>query len=34
MFIAHRINTIKELNEIPIEYGVEIDLRDKNERLL
>ena len=27
-FCCHRINTIKELKEIPIEYGIEIDLRD------
>ena len=33
-FIAHRINTIKELKEIPKEYGVEIDLRDYGERLI
>ena len=27
-FCCHRINTIKELKEISIEYGIEIDLRD------
>lgn len=27
-YIAHRINTIEELNKLPIEYGVELDLRD------
>ena len=27
-FIAHRINTVKELLELPTEYGVELDLRD------
>ena len=27
-FIAHRINTLKELRELPTEYGVELDLRD------
>ncbi|AUP81605.1 hypothetical protein C1H87_11955 [Flavivirga eckloniae] len=27
-YIAHRINTIKELNELPESFGVEIDLRD------
>ena len=27
-FIAHRINTISELRNLPTEYGVEIDLRD------
>lgn len=33
-FIAHRINTIKELEQIPKECGVEIDLRDYGERLV
>ena len=27
-YIAHRINTIAELRELPQEYGVELDLRD------
>ncbi len=27
-FIAHRINTIAELKELPVEYGAELDLRD------
>lgn len=27
-FIAHRINTLAELKELPEEYGVELDLRD------
>lgn len=27
-FIAHRINTVKELRELSTEYGVELDLRD------
>ena len=27
-FIAHRVNTLKELMELPTEYGVELDLRD------
>ena len=27
-FIAHRINTVSELKELPSKYGVEIDLRD------
>lgn len=27
-FIAHRVNTVQELKELPLEYGVEIDLRD------
>lgn len=33
-FIAHRINTIEELNNTPIEYGVELDLRDRADRLI
>ncbi len=33
-FIAHRVNTIAELKKIPIEYGVEIDLRDNGSRLI
>ena len=31
LYIAHRINTIKELKEIPNNYGVEIDLRDNKD---
>lgn len=27
-FIAHRINSMQELKSIPVEYGVELDLRD------
>ena len=27
-YIAHRINTLAELKELPKEYGVELDLRD------
>lgn len=27
-FIAHRINSTQELKSIPVEYGVELDLRD------
>lgn len=33
-FIAHRINTIEELKEIPTEYGVELDLRDHGDKLI
>jgi hypothetical protein len=33
-FIAHRINTIEELKQISTEYGVEIDLRDFEDRLI
>ena len=33
-YIAHRINTIEELKIVPPQYGVEIDLRDYQERLV
>ena len=33
-WIAHRINSIEELSKIPVEYGVEIDIRDHGERLI
>lgn len=33
-FIAHRINTIEELQQTPKEYGVEVDLRDYENRLI
>ena len=33
-YIAHRINTIEELKQIPKEYGVELDLRDFGDRLV
>ena len=33
-YIAHRVNTIKELLKTPVEYGVEIDLRDYGNRLI
>lgn len=33
-YISHRINTISELIETPSEFGVEIDLRDFNNRLI
>lgn len=32
--IAHRINTVEQLKNVPAEYGVEIDLRDRGERLI
>jgi NDP-sugar pyrophosphorylase family protein len=28
LYIAHRINTVNELKEIPYKYGIELDLRD------
>lgn len=33
-YIAHRINTVEELKQIPYEYGVELDLRDYGDRLI
>ena len=33
-FIAHRINTIEELDKLPSEYGVELDLRDSGNDLI
>ena len=33
-FIIHRINTIKELNTIPYEYGCEIDIRTHGNKLI
>ena len=32
--IAHRINTIAQLEATPTEYGVELDLRDRGDRLI
>lgn len=34
LYIAHRINTAKQLSETPRQYGVELDLRDRGERLI
>jgi hypothetical protein len=34
IFVAHRINTVRELSQVPQHFGVEVDLRDKNERLI
>ena len=33
-FIAHRINTLNELKQIPNQYGVEIDLRDFKNKIV
>lgn len=33
-FIAHRINTVAGLRRVPEECGVEIDLRDRGDRLI
>jgi hypothetical protein len=34
MFIAHRINTISALKELPEGFGLEVDLRDHDGRLI
>ena len=34
LFIAHRINTVAELQKVPHEYGVEIDVRDQGNELI
>lgn len=33
-FIAHRINTVEELKQLPKEFGVELDLRDSGDQLI
>jgi hypothetical protein len=33
-FIAHRVNELAMLKELPMQYGCEIDLRDRGERLI
>jgi len=33
-FIAHRINTLEELNNVSTDFGVELDLRDYEDRLV
>ena len=33
-YIAHRVNTRAQLTGVPVEYGVEIDLRDRGQRLI
>ena len=33
-FIAHRVNTVDELKNIPTECGVEVDLRDYSDKLV
>lgn len=34
LFIAHRVNTVAQLKDVPTSQGVEIDLRDFNGRLV
>ncbi len=33
-FIEHRVNTVAQLRRVPPEHGVELDLRDRGERLI
>ena len=33
-YIAHRVNTAAKLRDTPREYGVELDLRDRGDRLI
>lgn len=33
-YISHRVNTAAQLRLVPTEFGVEIDLRDRGERLI
>lgn len=33
-FIAHRINTLAQLQEVPTDYGMEVDIRDRGDRLI
>jgi len=32
--IIHRINTLKKLKKIPLKYGVEVDLRSQNSKII
>ncbi|MDZ4728253.1 MAG: hypothetical protein SH817_19020 [Leptospira sp.] len=34
LYIAHRINTIEELKSVPLEFGVELDLRDNGNQII
>src|SRR5437016_354194 len=34
LYIQHRVNTIEQLQATPTEYGVELDLRDRGDRLI
>ncbi len=34
MYIAHRINTVQQLEAVPTEYGIEVDLRDHGDRIV
>jgi hypothetical protein len=34
LLIAHRVNTVAQLAAVPTHYGVELDLRDRGDRLI
>jgi hypothetical protein len=34
LYIAHRINRLRDLRNVPLEYGVEVDLRDSGDRIV
>jgi hypothetical protein len=34
IYIAHRINTVEELRNVPTQYGVEVDLRDHGNKII
>ena len=34
LYIQHRVNTIEQLQQTPAHYGVELDLRDRGDRLV
>lgn len=34
LYIAHRINTVKQLKDVPAHYGIELDLRDHGDRIV
>ena len=34
LLIAHRINTVEELVNVPFEFGIEVDLRDSKKGLI
>lgn len=33
-YIAHRINTVEQLEQVPNQYGIELDLRDFGDRIV
>ncbi len=34
LYIAHRINKASQLRQVPVEYGIELDLRDHGDRIV